>query len=82
MALNSALPNMHDRGAFMSINSSLQQFAGGIAAVVSGMIVYQKTKFSALEHFDTLGYTIVVLSSISIFFVYRVSELIKKLAKA
>jgi predicted MFS family arabinose efflux permease len=82
MALNSALPNMHDRGAFMSINSSLQQFAGGIAAVISGMIVYQKTKFSPLEHFDTLGYTIVVLSSVSIFFVYRVSELIKKRAKA
>jgi predicted MFS family arabinose efflux permease len=82
MALNSALPEMHDRGAFMSINSSLQQFAGGIAAVISGMIVYQKTKFSPLEHFDILGYTIVVLSSVSIFFVYRVSELIKKRASA
>jgi predicted MFS family arabinose efflux permease len=29
MALTSALPQMRDRGAFMSINSSLQQLAGG-----------------------------------------------------
>ena len=34
MALVSALPKMQDRGAFMSISSSLQQIAGGIAAGV------------------------------------------------
>ena len=32
MALVSALPKMQDRGSFMSINSSLQQIAGGVAA--------------------------------------------------
>src|SRR5688572_290516 len=31
MALTSSLPKMADRGAFMSINSSLQQIAGGLA---------------------------------------------------
>src|SRR6187549_3297393 len=60
MALVSALPQMQDRGAFMSINSSLQQIAGGIAAAVGGMIVIQKTKTSPLEHYDVLGYVIVV----------------------
>jgi hypothetical protein len=30
-ALTSAIPEMADRGAFMSINASLQQIAGGIA---------------------------------------------------
>jgi len=77
MALTSALPNMQDRGAFMSINSSLQQIAGGFAAIVGGMIVVQKDKFSPLEHYDTMGYVIVVITIISIFLVYRVYKLIE-----
>lgn len=77
MALTSALPKMQDRGAFMSINSSLQQIAGGVAAAVGGMIVVQKTKYSPLEHYNTLGYVIVMLSVICIFMVYRVSRLVK-----
>ncbi|MDB5198631.1 MAG: major facilitator superfamily 1 [Chitinophagaceae bacterium] len=77
MALTSALPQMQDRGAFMSINSSLQQIAGGIAAGVGGMIVVQKTKTSPLQHYDTLGYVIVVIILINILMVYRVSKIIK-----
>jgi predicted MFS family arabinose efflux permease len=77
MALVSALPEMQDRGAFMSINSSLQQIAGGIAAGVGGMIVVQQTKTSPLEHYNTLGYVIVVIMIINIFMVYRVSNIIK-----
>ena len=75
-ALTSAIPELEDRGAFMSINSSLQQFAGGIAAIVSGLIVIQKDKFSPLEHYDTVGYIIVVISIISILLMYRVSKLV------
>jgi predicted MFS family arabinose efflux permease len=74
MALVSALPEMQDRGAFMSINSSLGQIAGGFSAMVGGLIVVQKDNFSPLEHYDTLGYIIVVLSIIGIFLVYRVSR--------
>lgn len=77
IALSSGLPQKQDRGAFMGINASLQQIAGGVAAVVGGMIVVQKDKFSPLEHYDTLGYVIVLLSIISIFLLYRVSKLIK-----
>jgi predicted MFS family arabinose efflux permease len=77
VALSSALPEKHDRGAFMGINSSLQQIAGGIAAAVGGMVVVQKDKFSPLEHYDTLGYIIVFLSIVSIFLILRVSRLIK-----
>ncbi|PYS87098.1 MAG: MFS transporter [Acidobacteria bacterium] len=77
MALVSALPEMQDRGAFMSINSSLGQIAGGASAMVGGLIVVQKDNFSPLEHYDTLGYIIVVLSTIGIFLVYRVSREIK-----
>ncbi len=77
MALTSALPEMQDRGAFMSINSSLQQFAGGLAAAIGGMIVVQKTKTSPLEHYDTLGFVITGISIVGIFMVYRVSQLVK-----
>lgn len=78
IALTSSLPKMEDRGAFMSINSSLQQIAGGVAAAVGGMIVVQKTKFSPLEHYNTLGYVITGLSIISAYMLYRVSSMIKK----
>ena len=56
MALISPLPKMQDHGAFMSINSSLQQVAGGIAAGVCGIIVVQQTKKNPLQHYDTLDY--------------------------
>jgi predicted MFS family arabinose efflux permease len=74
MALLSALPEMRDRGAFMSVNSSLQQMAGGFAAVIGGMIVVQKDNFSPLEHYNTLGYIIVVLSLLSIYLVNKVNQ--------
>jgi predicted MFS family arabinose efflux permease len=76
-ALTTAIPIMQDRGAFMSISSSLQQIAGGIAAAFAGMIVVQKDKFSPLEHYNTLGYVVVCLSAISVFMLYRVNRLIK-----
>jgi len=75
-ALMSAVPLMADRGAFMSVNSSLQQIAGGIAAALAGMIVVQQTEFSPLEHYDTVGYVVVVVSALSIFLLYRVNRII------
>jgi predicted MFS family arabinose efflux permease len=77
MALTTALPELSDRGAFMSINSSLQQIAGGFAAAIGGMIVVQKDNFAPLEHYDTMGYVIVVISIAGIYTLSRVSALIK-----
>ncbi len=54
-ALTTAIPDIQDRGAFMSVTSSLQQIAGGVAAASAGMIVSQKEKFSPLEHYNILG---------------------------
>lgn len=78
MALTTSLPQMQDRGAFMSINSSLQQIAGGIAAAAGGLIVVQKTKYSPLEHYNTLGAVIIGLSIISVFMLYRMSKVVKR----
>ncbi len=77
-ALTTGLPEMADRGAFMSINSSLQQIAGGVAAACAGMIVVQKDKFSPLENYDLLGYVMVVITIISMVLMYLVSEAVKR----
>jgi predicted MFS family arabinose efflux permease len=77
-ALITGIPQVQDRGSFMSINASLQQLAGGIAAAFAGMIIVQKTKFSPLEHYDVLGYIIVCISVISVLLLYRVSAMVKK----
>jgi hypothetical protein len=44
----------------MSINASVQQISGGIAAYVAGLIVVQATPTSELLHYDILGYVVAV----------------------
>lgn len=57
-ALITAIPEANERGAFMSINSSVQQLSGGIASVLAGLIIVQ-TGNGKLEHYDTIGYIVV-----------------------
>ena len=76
MALISTLPKMTDRGAFMSVNSSLQSVAGGIAAAFGGLIVVQKTKTSPLEHYDIVGYVVIVIAIICVALVYKVNKIV------
>jgi predicted MFS family arabinose efflux permease len=57
-ALITAIPETSDRGAFMSINSSVQQISGGIASVIAGLIVVQ-TGSGTLKHYNTIGYIVV-----------------------
>lgn len=56
MAIMSAVPALHDRGAFMSITASLQQIAGGIASAFAGLIIVQADEHSPLQHYPVLGY--------------------------
>jgi predicted MFS family arabinose efflux permease len=71
-ALITAIPEANDRGAFMSINSSVQQISGGIASVFAGLIVVQSGN-GVLKHYNIIGYivvatiilTIVILRSIN-----------------
>ena len=74
--LNSAIPDMADRGAYMSINSSLQQMSGGLAAIVAGLIVVQPTKTSPLENFDVLGYLMLGFMMWCLYLVHRVSVMV------
>lgn len=80
--LNTGIPDMKDRGAYMSITSSMQQIAGGIAAVCAGFIVHQETKTSPLENYNILGYVISAVTLCSIFLIWRVNQLVNSKGKA
>lgn len=82
MALTSAVPDAHDRGAFMSVNASLQQMAGGLAALVAGMIVVQDTPSSPIEHFNWLGMIMVGFMITCVFLVYQVKKVVERKALA
>jgi len=78
--LYTSIPEMKDRGAFMSINSSLQQMAGGLAAIVAGHIITQQTKTGPLEHYNILGYVVSAVSVLTIFLMYKISLIVKQKA--
>jgi predicted MFS family arabinose efflux permease len=71
-ALTTSVPEAKDRGAFMSINSSLQQMAGGVAAMIGGKIVWQYSPSAPLMNFDLLGYVVIAVIIINIYLTYRV----------
>ena len=75
--LTSAIPNLQDRGAFMSINSSLQQIAGGVATMLAGLIIVQKDKNSPLENYPVLGIIGSVFILMTVWFIYRVYRIVK-----
>ena len=74
--LTSAIPNMQDRGAFMSINSSLQQIAGGISTLMAGLIIVQKDKNSPLENYSVLGIIGSVFILLTVWLIYRVYRIV------
>jgi predicted MFS family arabinose efflux permease len=79
--LTSAIPNMQDRGAFMSINASLQQMAGGLATLLAGLIIVQKDQHSPLENYPVLGIIGAVVMIIAVWFIYRVYRIVMEKAR-
>jgi predicted MFS family arabinose efflux permease len=75
-ALMSALPAPADRGSYMSVSSSLQQVAGGVASVIAGLIVSQAPN-GELLHFDILGYVLVCTTAITLTLMYFIDGKIK-----
>jgi predicted MFS family arabinose efflux permease len=70
-ALTSAVPDLKDRGAFMSINSSIQQLSGGIATFVAGLIVVQ-TPSGQLNGYPILGYVVSTAIFITAILMYKI----------
>jgi predicted MFS family arabinose efflux permease len=80
-ALISAVPDAPDRGAYMSVNSSVQQFAGGMASGLAGLVVVQ-TASGRLEHYDELGFIVAVAMLATIGLMYSIQKIAKaRLAK-
>jgi predicted MFS family arabinose efflux permease len=72
-----AVPEPQDRGAFMSINASVQQIAGGIAAWVAGLIVLQRDNTSPLQHYDILGYVVIGTMLITVVMMYFLNKYVQ-----
>lgn len=73
--LFSAIPSPQDRGAFMSINSSVQMISGGIASMIAGTIVYQ-TETGYLENYPILGYVVASATLITIIMMYFINKMV------
>jgi predicted MFS family arabinose efflux permease len=72
-ALISAVPYPADRGSYMAISSSIQQFAGGIAASIAGLIVTQRAD-GTIQHFEVLGYLLTVTTLTSLTMMYLIQR--------
>ncbi len=79
-ALITGVPDAEDRGAYMGINSAIQQVSGGIASFVAGLIVFQPAQNAPLQHYDTVGYvtaSTMLITMVMMYFIDR--EVAKKL---
>lgn len=76
-ALITAIPESNERGAFMSINSSVQQISGGIASVIAGLIVVQSGD-GKLKHYDTIGYIVVASILVTIIMMRFINKFVMK----
>ena len=74
-ALTSAVPAPQDRGAYMSISSSLQQLAGGVASFFAGLIVFQGPA-GRIEHYPRLGFVVAATTLLAVWLMYRVHRLV------
>lgn len=79
-SLLTAVPQMEDRGAFMSINSSIQQISGGVAAALAGVIVTEGSD-GRLQNYPTMGLIVVASMVIVLVMLYFLNEHINKKLK-
>ena len=75
-SLMTAIPQMQDRGAFMSINSSIQQISGGAAAALAGVIVSQEND-GTMKNYPFLGGVVIASMLIAIVMMYVLDKQIR-----
>jgi predicted MFS family arabinose efflux permease len=75
-ALLTAVPVPSDRGAFMSINSSVNMMSGGIASLIAGAIVHQ-TSTNQLINYDLLAYVVAGATIITVVIMYFIDQMVK-----
>jgi len=77
-ALNTAVPEQTDKGAYLSLCSSLQQLTNGLGAMLAGMIIVQTTPGAPLENFNIVCYIVALLSVFAIFLIQPINRIVKK----
>jgi MFS family permease len=77
-AMISTIPTQADRGAFMSINSSIQQISGGVASFLAGVIVVQAPN-GKLERYPLLGIVVLASMAIALALIYWLTRHLKKI---
>lgn len=78
-AMMTAIPEPADRGAYMSIQSSVQQLSGGLASALAGVIVVQGSS-GVLQNYDILGYVVIFATIVTIGMIYIIDQSIKQKA--
>jgi len=73
-AINTAVPHAKDRGAYMSISSSMQQLAGGVGAGLAGMIVSINSDRS-INNFQIIGYVVAISCLITFLAIRHLTKL-------
>jgi predicted MFS family arabinose efflux permease len=79
-ALMTAIPEPKERGAFMGVNSSIQQISGGFASALAGIIVIQ-TPAGPLERYDLLGYVVTGTMLVTILMMSVINKIVKDKVK-
>lgn len=75
-ALMTAVPDPADRGAYMGINSSIQQIAGGLASLLAGFIV-SETSTGFIENYPLLGDVVVFAVIVTALLMYRIHKYVE-----
>ena len=80
MALISGVPALPDRGAYMAVSSSMQQFAGAVSSSVSGLLVVQSTS-GRIENYHLLGWVVIAAMALTLVQMRNVDKMVKRTAK-
>lgn len=75
-ALATIVPDQLDRGAFMALDSSFQQVAGGLAATAAGYIVFQAAD-GMIQGYPSLGWTVIAIMSLTLGLMYAINSIVK-----
>ncbi|MCB0669825.1 MAG: MFS transporter [Saprospiraceae bacterium] len=76
-ALATVVPDQPDRGAFMALDSSFQQVAGGVAAAAAGLIVYQASD-GTIHGYSQLGLVVIATMTVTIGLMISINQIVKK----
>ncbi|MBN8554974.1 MAG: MFS transporter [Deltaproteobacteria bacterium] len=74
MAILTASIEPYRRGGFLSLTTTVQNLAAGVAAYTGGLII-EKSTAGEILYFDRLGYVAAILTVLSLIVVFKIQEI-------